>query len=263
MIDIDKLETLAVRANDVAHAGNGGEPFVHVPEGTKLASLEEFMIAPLRVKRKLQVRSLAAFKRYFNEFMEEECSRIYANESTVTITGILDDHHPGESGAQWCGHSVTYACPWSRQWEAWKANDRKKLGQVEFAEWLEDRVADVQEPMGGDLLDLCLQLRINRKSTYGSATTLASGETSFSYSTENEAGTVEIPAMITLGIPVFHAGTLYEVKARFRYRLHEGALALWYELVEPAKYVEDAFTEVLEIIEAGCNVEPLEAIPPK
>ena len=130
---------------------------------------------------------------------------------------------------------------------------------VEFAEWLEDRTADVQEPSGTDLLSLCLDLQVHRKVVYGSARRLESGEHSFSYTEENQSGTVQIPATITLGIPVFQGGTSYAITARLRYRLTEGNLILWFELVEPQKYVEDGFNEAVEAIHASTEVMPLHA----
>ena len=218
--------------------------------------MEHYLAAPTRVRRALIVTTLETFNRYFNKW-KAEASQIFVDQETVAVVGIIDEHR--DDLPSWCDHRVIYKCPYSRQWEAWMQMDRRKVSQVEFAEWLEDRTQDVQEPSGTDLLSLCLDLQIHRRVVYGSARRLETGEHSFTYTEDNETGTVEIPGEITLGIPVFTDGTSYAIKARFRYRLVEGNLTLWFELVEPQKYVEDAFGEVIEAVKAATEVEPLRA----
>lgn len=262
-VDIEYLEKLVARAAEPKTLEEGGEPFGYVPENMQMVSLETYLPAPTRVHRALIVTTLESFNRYFSEFKKTGCSRIYVDGETVCVVGIFDDHTTFQDGqpdlASWCDHRVIYKCPYSRQWEAWMQMDRRKVGQVEFAEWLEDRLQDVQEPSGADLLSLALDLQVHRKVVYGSATRLASGEHSFSYSEDNQTGTVEIPASIQLGIPVFQDGTNYAITARFRYRLNEGKLVLWYELVEPQKYVEDAFNEVIAAVTEETGTIPLHA----
>jgi len=261
-VDIETLEKLVARAAEPKTLEVGGEPFAYVPENMAMVSLEQYLESPTRIHRALIATTLESFNRYYNEFKDavKGNSRIYVDGETVCVVGILDDHQvDGGALPSWCDHRVIYKCPYSRQWEAWMNMDRRKVGQVEFAEWLEDRTQDVQEPSGADLLSLALDLQVHRKVVYGSATRLESGEHSFSYSEDNQTGTVEIPASIQLGIPVFQDGTNYAITARFRYRLSEGKLVLWFELVEPQKYVEDAFNEVIAAVNEATETIPLHA----
>lgn len=268
MGDLEKLFARARAPVDV-----GGEPFVFLPVDARIESVESMLPVPLRIKRKAELHTEAAFIEYFSQFKGGPgTNRMYAdpgglgrdNMIAPSVLCIFDDHNSPDGDPEnqptWGDHRALYQCKFSRQWLQWTANDRKKLDQVAFAEWLEDRTADVVSPPGGELLDLCLQLRVHQKVTFGSAATLASGEMSFSYSKENDSGTIEIPAMIKLGIPVFHGGPSYEVTARFRYRLQDGGkLTLWYELVEPDKFVEDAFEAVTMAIAEETEMTIMEA----
>jgi uncharacterized protein YfdQ (DUF2303 family) len=265
-VDLEYLEKLNARARMPVTLGENGQPFAYVPIDSEVKSLEAYLDAPIRIRRALIVTTLESFNRYYNEFKDADGdgnSRIYVDQETVSAVGVLDDHQSKGGDdltlASWCDHRVVYKCPYSRQWEAWMMMDRRKVNQIEFAEWLEDRTQDVSEPSGTDLLALCLDLQIHRRVVYGSARRLETGEHSFSYTEDNETGTVQIPATITLGIPVFQDGTNYAITARFRYRLVEGNLTLWFELVEPQKYVEDAFNEVIEAVKAATETEPLRA----
>ena len=65
-----------------------------------------------------------------------------------------------------------------------------------------------------------------------------------------------IPEIFTIEIPIFHGIAQERVKidARFRFRLDQGRLSLWYELVRPTRAVEDAYRKLWERVkkEAGC-----------
>lgn len=43
-----------------------------------------------------------------------------------------------------------------------------------------------------------------------------------------------------IGVPVFWNGDAYRVDARLRYRVREGLLTFWYELIRRDKVLEDA-----------------------
>ena len=78
---------------------------------------------------------------------------------------------------------------------------------------------------------------------------LQSGEFEFQFSEQNQSkGTVTVPEKIAIGIAPFQNGTRYRIEARLRYRLREGQLSIWYELIEPQKVLDDAFNEV------KCNI---------
>jgi len=116
--------------------------------------------------------------------------------------------------------------------------------------FLEDRASDVIEPEGSDLIALTQHFTVSQNIAYNKAQRQHDGTVKFEYTSENTpASTVEIPKELKIGIPCFHNGQRYEVRARFRYRLNQGSLKLWYELIEPWRIVEDAFNGVVEEVE--------------
>jgi len=250
---VKEIEALAIRAN--ASVGSYDEadcePYAILPEGHRLESLQQLLPEPARITRKLVMADADSFSTYVDAWKHEH-SELTASQDRLVIECTLDGH--AKTKPSWCAHTVQYPCPLSREWKSWISNDRKRMTQLEFAEFLEDHVNDVVEPMGAELLSLANQLQIIRKATFGSTQRLASGEVSFQYTNENETGTVEIPERITLGIPVFHGGGPYAVNARMKYRLREAELQLWFELIEPEKYLEDAFNEVVAQIEGSTDL---------
>jgi len=65
-----------------------------------------------------------------------------------------------------------------------------------------------------------------------------------------------IPETFTIEVPIFHgiAQERVKIEARFRFRLDQGRLSLWYELVRPQRAVEDAYRKLWERVkkETGC-----------
>lgn len=254
--DLQDLENLVERAS-VIKGVDGGKPYIMLPDDHNVYDMEEYLTAPIRINRTINVQTAEAFIEYFQHWKQDE-SELFACLSRVDILGVIDSPVTGDVvQPSWCDHKVKYSCPFSRQWLAWRVIDRKPLDQTTFAEFLEDHVADVTQPEGGALLDLATSLQIHRKSTFGSSMRLATGEHAIQYSEENVTGTVEIPAMLELAMPVFERGTPYKIHARFKYRVREGDLKLWVEIIEPDKYVEDAFNEVVQQITDGTDRAPL------
>ena len=54
-----------------------------------------------------------------------------------------------------------------------------------------------------------------------------------------------------IGVPVFWGGEAYRVDARLRYRVKDGKLIFWYELIRDDKVLEAATTTMIEAIKLG------------
>ncbi len=59
--------------------------------------------------------------------------------------------------------------------------------------------------------------------------------------------------MFTLGIPIHVNGPAYRIPVRLRWRLQEGKVAFWYEIVRPHRFIEDALREVRQQIAESVN----------
>lgn len=235
-----------------------GQPLIVVPDDFNVADLEKFLPAPRRVRATPVFRSGDSFIEYVRRFASE-ATVVFADEKQSRLTAIIDYHQSGDSPA-WCDHTASYECPYSKEWQAWVAHDGKNIEQGEFAEFLEERAQDVVTPTGAELLEIALQFKVIRKAAFGSAIRLNTGEFQFQFSEENQKGTVELPEVIHIGVAPFHNGEKYEVKARLRYRLREGRLTLSYHLMEPHRFVEHAFRELITKVDDSLeNVAVYEA----
>lgn len=249
------------------------------PLGTEV--FDDYLDGPRRRRGTAVLTSLASFIDHANRFKDEE-SAIFAcdNRTNPSLTAVLD-YHPknvatadgiGAPPARFGDHRSQFAFPVSDEWTAWRAANSKKMSVSEFADFLENRIADLCEPgefplseaqtayidrIGGrdriatitDLVTLSKGLRVNEHGTFSNATTLSSGEgevVARVEHTDTNGVPLRIPQSFQLAIPVFRNDDLYVVVARLFYRVNGGGMTIWYECWNIEKTFDHAFTTAAE-----------------
>ncbi|WP_411197273.1 YfdQ family protein [Klebsiella variicola] len=230
-------------------------PSVVVPEGFDVKSLESLQVAPSRIRQITNLISPGSLIAYIQRFRDAR-SVVFADKTKTQIVAVLDFHQNAEA-PHWGMHKAVYNCPFSDEWKAWTAADSNKMNQIDFAEFLENNIQNVAPvgdnysgPSGTELLEMVLAFQETRKVEFKSVKRLQDGTCQFQYSDDKSgSGNTKIPEKISLAIAPFHNGAPYQIDARIRYRLRDGQLVLWYELIEPKKIVEHAFQEIVTDME--------------
>lgn len=141
-----------------------------VPKGKEVKSLkpflDEYLPAPERKKGAAMLTTLDSLIAHVNRFKDDE-SAVFAmdDRAAPSITAVLDYHKSGAGSARFGGHRANYTFPLSDEWKAWMGQNGKAMGQGEFAEFMEDRIADVLAPPAN--LDRVLGEEITDRDTGG------------------------------------------------------------------------------------------------
>lgn len=243
-----------------APADTGAEvPFIVIPQGYKYEDLERLQANPRRVRSNVKVVSIDSFISYLLDRKTDQ-TVIFADEKTRTMLAVIDFH--GKDGVpSWCTHTAEYQPELSREWLKWCGNHGKALSQVDFADFIEERISDIVTPSGAQMLQIATKLHVIQKAVFGSGIHLRTGEFQLQWSNENQKGTVEVPDKIELGIPVLHKGAAYKVEARLRYRLHDGAVHFTYKIVEPEHIVETCFAKQVSEVVTATGLRIYEGMP--
>jgi uncharacterized protein YfdQ (DUF2303 family) len=225
-------------------------PYAVVPRGYEVQSLESYVKDDAQVKEVVSVTSASSLIAYVVRFKDDR-SVIFADTENTKFRAVMDYHLNSTSPFK-CSHNVVYDCPHSDEWKAFKKYDGHAMDQVEFAEFLEQNincvapVSDSNKTSGTALLEMVLAFQETRVAEFKSVTRLNDGTFQMAYSNEKTgSGNTQLPEKISLAISPFHNGTPYQIDARIRYRLREGKLKVWYELIEPKKIIEHAYNEIL------------------
>jgi uncharacterized protein YfdQ (DUF2303 family) len=256
----------AAREAGEIRATDSGREFVVIPSNAQLKDLEEFRESPARQKANVQMTELDSLIGYIKIFGQTSPPRIFAAidkmGGAAKFKAILDYHEGGKGGkAGWCEHTATFTTAQTPEWQTWLSFNRKQCGQRDFAAFIEDNIADIVEPSGAQMLEIAKTLEAKTSVDFKSGIRLENGDHQLRYVAETTGraggnGDVEIPSMFVLGIAPFDGGPAYKVNARLRYRINEGNLTLWYELVNPHKVIDAACKEMIATITAQTEIEP-------
>lgn len=237
-------------------------PYALVPESAKLVSLEALLPVPTRTRQRVDLHDASSFGAYVNRF-KAPGTTLYADESKTTVCAVLD-HAPTAEEQRWGGHTASLALRWTREWQTWWAMNGKRVGQLDFATFLEDNLPDIAEPVGAVVLDMARQLDIKKGVSFSSGVRLDNGQTQLCYTEDiqNTAakGTLALVDTFTLGLAPFEGAPLYKVMARLRYRLQDSKLVLWFDLVRPHDVVRQAWRDVLAEIAKTTELVPFAGV---
>jgi uncharacterized protein YfdQ (DUF2303 family) len=229
--------------------------------------LDAYLTAPERREGVALVYDMPSFIDHVKRFADSD-SVIFADPTpgTPSLVAVLDYHRAGATSEPRFGkHRTRYAFPLSDEWKAWKAKNAQGFTQKEFAEFIEDRIADIADSYSasdsslqlaaklggtfatpGKLVDLSREFSVREGSAVKQAQNLSSGEAQISYvtqHTDDDGKPLKVPSLFLIHIPVFRAGAPYEIAVRLRYRLKEGRITWFYELYRADKVFDHAFNE--------------------
>lgn len=259
------IEAIATQENLIEHGKRqtinttfNGIPVFVIPNDMKVATLkeivEEQLPRPYSLNQKIELLTEESFIEYFNRYATES-STIFVDDQTSTFTAVLDYHDSPKEPAH-KRHVAYYRCPQTKEWNSWYKHNNEKMSQEEFALFIEDNLKEIDEPNPADMLQIASTLKAKNNVDFSSGIRLDNGEVQFNYTEKIQGvagvqGQLEIPEKIKLIIAPFLKGPAYNIEARFRYRVAQGGLTLWYSLIRPHACVDDAFTEVCEKINTG------------
>ncbi len=243
-----------------------GVPFLVIPDGMKLESLER-LIPPQRIKRHVQFLEASSFCDYVNKFKNSN-TLIFANvsESGCKFLAILDYHAPmPDLTPAYCDHVATFTAIETPEWKTWREANRQAMNQVEFATWLEDNQKLFVEPTGAELLELVRTLHGHNNARFNTALRLDNGSFSVSYDEDvvvkgasvAKGGEFELPPVIKAGIAVFQGGEKYEVSARLKSRCADRKLSLFFETISYHEIVRESILLLTKQIGEETKIVPL------
>lgn len=259
-------------------------PAVLVPNGMEIKSLKwlhrEFAGRPERRAGTAKAGDLASFVAIANRF-KDEGSAIYATPPLIrdgkvaakpAMSCVFDYHEAGpdaaEQKARFGGHRATYDFPLDESWETWLGKNREAMSQHDFAEFVDNRIADIDEALGFEeaaerwpelapvfregiaspskMLELARGIGVRENARVKQAIRLQSGEAQILFESEHvgdDGAPIRVPAVFFVTPRIFYMGAPYRIPARLRYRISSGKLFWYYDLYRPERAFDDAFRE--------------------
>lgn len=217
--------------------------------------LQEYSDGP-RASRSLaeEVYDRGSFVDYLNRFAEAGRALIRVDRRSNRIVAVLD-YLNGDYGRGWRSHTVTLALTPTVEWQRWERFSSVQMHrQDDFAEFIEAQMPTFIQPDGATMLEIAQSVQGTSTAQWQKATRLSNGETKFEFVEDVEAkagrrGDIEIPQAVTVGLQPYEGSPRYQLTARLRYRVSQGALALGLLLHRPEDVRDKAFGAVLDEID--------------
>jgi uncharacterized protein YfdQ (DUF2303 family) len=247
----DRAEEKALLEATIHRITENARPYRILADGS-LVNMEGYLSAPVMRRADVTVHDSISFAAYIKRF-GEDATIIFADKTARSFTSVLDYHEPGVDGlARWGRHRVSLPLRYTPSWLTWTQANKKPMGQIAFSEFLEDNIPDIADPLGAEIVEIARSLEAKKAVEFKSQIRMEDGSHRFTFNEDvsgsAKSGSLEIPAVFTLGLVPFEGATEYKITARFRYRLEGGKLSLWFDLVRLEDTLDAAFFDERDVI---------------
>ena len=249
-------QLVSLTAAALAPVQVGAAHFVTVPEDYThediTSAVEKASPTPTRKRGTVVLGNVESLLAYCADQQATGTGYIYADPDARSICAVFNDQrHMGFAG--WRDHRAVFNAEYTPEFKLWITNNKQQKGQTEFAEFIEDNLADLQGTDADLLLKVATTIQATSGINFASAKRLQDGQTQLIYNEVIDAkagtdGALKIPQTFTLGMRIFKNGGGYKLTARLKYRLASGSVKFWYELERPERAVEDAFSGYVEMV---------------
>lgn len=233
---------------------------VMVPAGYTFEIFRPQHELPPFIDAQPQFTKLESFLSYVEQF-KTGATQIFANKDGGVIKAFIDYHMTDK--VQHNRHIPSLAIKYSEELKNWLAADKAPLNQLQFAEFIEDNMANVVEPDGGLLLDIVTNLSSSKKVEFQSSVRLNDGMQRVSYSEEGTnkgRNDLDVPSQLKLALPIFYGedDVLYSVGVTLRCRIKDGQAIFVIKMKDVQKKIDEAFTDLCEKINKALVLQVLQ-----
>lgn len=247
---------------------------IALPSGWTLKEFddEKLLPKPRRKSAKVRLSDVQSFVAYANAHaMNHTTIWIDADHSNshgkIDFIAIINDLGQDECDSAWRDHIALYSPKISEEWKRWIGADKKPMTQSEFATFIEDNLPDIAGgegfPSGTDMLRMAIDFEAKQDMRFKSAFRLQSGGVDLAFVQQEDNGTIEKMKLFdrfAIGVPVFCGEDAYRVEARLRYRVRDGKLSFWYEIIRPDRVMEAAANALVDKVSSS-GIEILHGKP--
>ena len=253
----------AYRAGQLSQQyANANLPFVLVPGEGKVHTFPETLDRPLQLQQTVSLHTAKDFIGYVNRFADKN-SVIFVNVLGGKIQAVLD-YHEATSVAEYgsnakqrlCSHKAIFNVEQTPEFKKIRDKSGESMSQSDFALFLEDVMPYINQPAAAELYEIVSTLSAKTSVDFKSGVRTDNGQVSITYNENIDAsagreGKLNIPEQIVFGIQVHRGGSHYALPARFRYRIKDGNLRMYYDLDQLEKAIEKSMEDTVNYIREG------------
>lgn len=207
--------------------------------------------APARARSTYRPATVGALIDVVSRHHDTDSTTIWVHPTNGHMVAVFNDAAP--DAPAWRDHRAELSLTVTPEWNHWLSNDGRLLGQMSFAEHVEDGLTEIATPPAADLLEMAQTFQAKQDVNFRSAVRLGDGSIQAQYDEEIDAkagrkGQMKIPSEFTLVVAPFLGEDPRELTARLRYRIREGKLVIGYKLDHPERVVRETLLAIGETL---------------
>lgn len=245
------------------------------------AEADKWRSRPERRKGMAHALTLSSFCDLVNRHKDASTAVFADIMSSAPLLTAVVDYHETDHSPRFGQHRIGYAFPLSPEWQKWIAADGKTMGQLAFAEFLEDHIQELVAPTDDEreqyedimqvkfgtpnkIAELGRGLSITVNSVVANANTLQTGEGMIQFEethSDKDGKPLKVPGLFMIGIPLFFGGGVVRIPVRLRYR-KEGAKINWlFKLYRPEIFIYEALQADVDAVRGLVDLPVYEGSP--
>jgi uncharacterized protein YfdQ (DUF2303 family) len=245
-----------------------GIEHVLVPPGSTLKSMERLMPTPQRIVAHPALGDIKSFATYAEEFQDER-SRIFVDDSRHSFCIVFDGDENSLPG--WGDHSCSMSLQHSHEWMRFLSKDGKEMSPVQFAEFLEDNLAYLNDAendhSASDILVMAQKFKLRLKGDVEVEETLTQGlktlvirDDSTLRSQNSNGNEISFPEKLHFNLRIFKNHETYPLSVHLRYRIGDTKVSFFIKIPDPELLVEQAFDQVIETVASVTKLPTLKGV---
>ncbi len=251
----------------------GREPYRIVPADWRAEPIPFATLPPLpdHIRQHVTLEDAESFATYVKRYKDAHTLLFVrrGDRTAAEFVAIFDYHHAHKDGVPQVArlaHRAIYPCPFSVEWLAWRAVDGKAQAQEPFIDFLDANAGDIVTPSSADVKELALNFSAKTEVTFQSGVSRTVKGSTLTYQENVTAGggkqgTITVPDLIRLKLPIFEGGKPFDVDARIAWDPRGGTLKISVHLQRVERLIREAVRLAsLEIAEAT-GLIPLTGAP--
>lgn len=196
---------------------------------------------PRRASGNVTLQAVADFLAYVRRHETEHT--VVFHDTSGHMRAVLNHHATADPG--WRDFTAYLDRETTPAYRAWMRAAQAALSQVDFANFLEERLGEIAEPDGAGLLDAAEHFRAHTIISFRSQNKLANGQRQLEYVEQVEGGEstgkVTMPERLRVVLQPYHDSERITVDVRLRWRVVDRAVRF-------ALLFDDTLTDALEVI---------------
>jgi uncharacterized protein YfdQ (DUF2303 family) len=175
---------------------------------------------PRRHKGTIDVSTVDSFNRFVAREQIPETTVCFSDVDREQFTAVINYAAAGDQPG-WGDRKILLSIKKTTEFKRWEENNRKRMSQMQLADFLEENMDSIREPPAAALIEMISHLRVKKRAQFDSVINQENGDQSITYSEEIKGesinGSVDFASKFLVGLTPYRGSDPYAIHCNLRF----------------------------------------------